>query len=1285
MSKMNLKYCRVLVVMTILILTSFAGFAVNYTSNVATGDWNTASTWSPNTGSPSSGDGVVIAAGHVVTHTGNLTWSSNQISITGKLIVNGNLLLNGSANLYLQTGSELVLNGDFVVANNSFSVATNSKLTVSGKTEIQNGDFSISSSATVDIGGFLYVKNNLNLNASLVVGQYLTVDNTLNNNSGSFLQVAGNTTVQNSFNNNANVDLNGNLTLTSGDLNVNSGILAIEGNLNKSGNIGGTGNLIVGGNFNSMGGNTNLPQNGGNFYVFGSISATTPQSSCDNSCFPNDGCAPCLIQSGPQWIDDASPGNPYISYYGGWVDHLANKGKEAGPIIVCPSATSNFSVLAVDDGNLAANIFEWAVYGGIITSADNTSTVSGHSASVKTITGGVLDGKSSISVTWEATTFAGAYVAVRQTSAVGCSDGLWSVFYINIQEVVAPSGSATQSFCAALNPTVANLSATGTSIQWYSTPSGGTALDTGTPLVAGNYYASQTIGGCESTSRFAVTATLRPAPTVTFSVSATTACVGSAQPTVTFTNPQNAIVTVTFNVVGVGDMPINIPANGTNTVSVPTNAAASYTGNNIRVAYTDAPNCQNTIAGSITITIQSISSTPVVSGPLCPGSISVSGTSTEANGTTIEVFVNSTSAGTTTVTGGNWTKAVSALAQGNSVSARATASGKCTSALSSSVLATDTSAPVFINCPSDITVDVETAMCTKVVSWTIPTVTDNCGIPTLTFSASASETISTPSSGTHQATIALGSTTITYTATDNSENVETCSFTITVTDNIAPTISCPAGATVFCAANAPVYGTYIEFTTAGGSASDNCSLNTDSFIQLPDVLSGSTLTRTYQIADAAGNINTCTQVFTISQPAVTIISLGLNNTCIGGALTITSNSTGLNYQWQVSSDNGSSWATTGTNSASYNGTLANQGDQYRLLVSETTDFNVGCVATSNTLTFRENIPPVFTALKPTDMTVCIINGAASGAVYDISLDNSKVTDVCTAFSDLSIAYNITGETILSGNTNLPDGTVFDLGVSTVEYTVTDLSGNSETHSFTVTVSEAPILTDISTDGIPATDGSGYKPYQSSTHTYTVDGGIAAAGYTYTWTVLDNANSVLSPGLANTYTIDATNPAVVLISWGASIPLAANNYKVRVRKTSNTNTCLIEKELSVTVLENLFNATVVEQGDQCQSGEAGTTTIVEWIINKTGGANNWRFDYEISDGVGAVASGLEVPVSGNTKSIFFNVTNQAGVDKTYTFTITNVFDVFNTPETDLDDNEDTVTLWGVPNTSAISTD
>ena len=73
----------------------------------------------------------------------------------------------------------------------------------------------------------------------------------------------------------------------------------------------------------------------------------------------------------------------------------------------------------------------------------------------------------------------------------------------------APTGTATQSFYSASYPTIANLSATGTSKKWYSFSSGGSELLTSLALANGTtYYATQTVNGCESTSRLAVTATL---------------------------------------------------------------------------------------------------------------------------------------------------------------------------------------------------------------------------------------------------------------------------------------------------------------------------------------------------------------------------------------------------------------------------------------------------------------------------------------------------------------------------------------------------------------------------------------------------------------------------------------------------------------------------------------------------------------------------------------------------------------------------------------------------------
>ena len=78
----------------------------------------------------------------------------------------------------------------------------------------------------------------------------------------------------------------------------------------------------------------------------------------------------------------------------------------------------------------------------------------------------------------------------------------------------APGGVASQFFCAPA--TVANLTATGTGLKWYDAPTGGTLYLSTDALVNGNlYYASQTVNGCESATRFVVTATVYAAAPAT--------------------------------------------------------------------------------------------------------------------------------------------------------------------------------------------------------------------------------------------------------------------------------------------------------------------------------------------------------------------------------------------------------------------------------------------------------------------------------------------------------------------------------------------------------------------------------------------------------------------------------------------------------------------------------------------------------------------------------------------------------------------------------------------------
>ena len=106
-------------------------------------------------------------------------------------------------------------------------------------------------------------------------------------------------------------------------------------------------------------------------------------------------------------------------------------------------------------------------------------------------------------------------LSIDDLSIKGCGD------------VAAPTAS-NQTFCSAVNATIASLTATGTAIKWYAASSGGTALSTSTALVNNTiYYASQTIDGCESVNRTAVTVTITTNPTAPTGTATQILCTGS--------------------------------------------------------------------------------------------------------------------------------------------------------------------------------------------------------------------------------------------------------------------------------------------------------------------------------------------------------------------------------------------------------------------------------------------------------------------------------------------------------------------------------------------------------------------------------------------------------------------------------------------------------------------------------------------------------------------------------------------------------------------------------------
>lgn len=94
----------------------------------------------------------------------------------------------------------------------------------------------------------------------------------------------------------------------------------------------------------------------------------------------------------------------------------------------------------------------------------------------------------------------------------GCESPTRFLVFAISNSTVAPSSSPLQQFCN--TATVANLTANGNALLWYSAATGGSALASTAALATGTYYVSQTSGGCESPrTAVSVAVTVVPAPT----------------------------------------------------------------------------------------------------------------------------------------------------------------------------------------------------------------------------------------------------------------------------------------------------------------------------------------------------------------------------------------------------------------------------------------------------------------------------------------------------------------------------------------------------------------------------------------------------------------------------------------------------------------------------------------------------------------------------------------------------------------------------------------------------
>jgi hypothetical protein len=348
----------------------------------------------------------------------------------------------------------------------------------------------------------------------------------------------------------------------------------------------------------------------------------------------------------------------------------------------------------------------------------------------------------------------------------------------------------------------------------------------------------------------------------------------------------------------------------------------------------------------------------------------------------------------------------------------------CAASSDDVLIFTDNSAPT-ITCPANINSNGNVGQCFATVNYTAPVGTDNCSGPTTAQTAGLASGASFPA----------GTTTNTFTVTDAFGNTGSCSFTVSVTDNQIPTITCPPNVATTVAPG--LCNATVTYVTPVGA--DNCAGATTT--QTSGLNSGSTFPRgnvlnTFRVTDAAGNTATCTFTVTVNDneaPVITcpasIVAPAALGTCNAVATYIAPNGT----------DN-----CTGATTIRVTG--LNSGSSFPIGVTtnlfRVTDGSGNSTTCSFTVTVTDAEAPTVTC--PANITVG--NGPGMCGA-NVSFVTPVGTDNCSS----------TTTSLLAG---LPTGGAFPVGTTTNTFAVTDVSSNSATCSFTVTVNDTEAPTAI---------------------------------------------------------------------------------------------------------------------------------------------------------------------------------------------------------------------------------
>ena len=496
------------------------------------------------------------------------------------------------------------------------------------------------------------------------------------------------------------------------------------------------------------------------------------------------------------------------------------------------------------------------------------------------------------------------------------------------------------------------------------------------------------------------------------------------------------------------------------------------------------------------------------------------------------------------------------------------------------------------------------------------TVTDNCGaIVTTTGTVN---------------TAAVGTYTITYTATDSAGNTTLRTRTITVLDTTPPVVTCPPNITVNN--DAGQCSAVVNFTV---TATDTCGSAT--VLSTPP--SGSTFPKGTTIVnsiatDSHGNTASCSFTVTVIDNQAPVISTPASisqSTDPGQCSAVVT--------FPVAATDNCPGVTVSASPAS--GTVFAKGVT---TVTLTATDAVGNVTTSTfTVTVTDNQPPTIPVAASNLTVEC--DGLGNTSQLNAWLANHGGASASDNCPGVSWTQNFTAQSNGCGNT----------GLATVIFTATDASGNvsTTTATFTIVDTTAPSITTPASNLTVESDGAGNTAQLNAwiashggasasdicagvtwTHNFAAlsDGCGATGTATVIFTATDECGNA-SITTATFTIIDTTPPAISPLASSSTVETdgAGNTAQLNAWLASSGGASATDVGGSVTWTHN-FTAL----SDGC--GATGTATVIFTATDECGNASTTTATFAIIDttppAISPAASNLTVECdgSGNTAQL-----------------------------------------------------